>query len=398
VKILFCHNVYQTRGGEDHNFILQKKLLESKGHQVISYTRDNREICDYNIVKKMGLLLNVFFSFDTYRKIKTKIKEEKPDIVYVHNIYPLLSPAVYYAAYDSKVPVVQRLPNYRLQCANGLFLRNNGSICERCADGNFWHAILGRCYRNSYFQSSVMAFVLYFHRKWGTFKKIDVFIAPSRFVLKKIKDSGFRGQVVYISNFINVTNISERHVESKGNVFCYFGRLSSEKGLGTLLKAVKGLDIQLRIIGEGPMRQKLEDEVRKENLFNVIFMGYKSGDELYQEIEASVATIFPSEWYEVFGLSVIESFAWGKPVIGARIGALPELICDEQTGLTFIPGVVEDLKEKIQRLLADPGLAERMGRTAREFVVAHCSADAYYAALMTVFQNTIDKHKKICLM
>jgi len=390
LKILLCHNFYQNIGGEDQAFWRQKELLESHGHQVICFTRDNQEIGKYHFFQKAGLAFSAFFSFDTYFKIKKIIRDEKPDIIHTHNIFPLISPSIYYAARYSRVPVIQTLHNYRLMCVNGLFLRNDGSICERCAKGNFFHAVIGQCYRQSYIQSLVMAAVSVYPPVIGTFRKIDFFISPSEFLKSKMNEHGADFKVVCIPNFVgdNAGPLSDASCE---NTICYFGRLSREKGLATLLKAVKGTAARLRIVGEGPLRQELEKIIAAEGLDNVVLTGFKSDRDLKKEIGKALAVVVPSEWYENNPLSVIEAFSSGRPVIGSAIGGIPELIQKGETGLTFEPGNAGDLREKIKSLLNNPALAARMGKTAREYARTHFSPARHYEELMRVYQKAAIK-------
>ena len=174
---------------------------------------------------------------------------------------------------------------------------------------------------------------------------------------------------------------------------CYIGRLSKEKGIFTLINAVKGFDITLKIIGDGPDRSALEAQVRRDQMSNVSFLGYKYGEELKQEIKSSMFTVIPSEWYENNPRSVIESFALGKPVVGARIGGIPELVIDSETGLTFTPFDTADLRSKISLLLATPALIPQMGRNARQMVENELNADKYYTRIMDIFSKAKAKHE-----
>ena len=393
MKILICHNFYRNRGGEDSNFFLQKKLLQSKDHKVSCFTRNSQAFKKYSLIQKVMLFFNAVFSWRTYTKVVELIKKERPDVIHVHNTYPLLSPAIYYAAHAMRVPIVQTLHNYRTVCVNGLFLRNKGEICERCGKGNFLPAVFGRCYRGSYIQSFAAALLLFLNKILRTFQKIDFFISPSVFLTKKMKEMGFKGDIICVPNFIEKREIDISTREADDKTLCYVGRLSREKGLFTLLKAVKGLDVQLKIIGGGPVLQELKDIVSNEQMNNVMFVGHKRGDDLMREIARSTATVVSSEWYEVFGLTIIEAFSLCKPVIGARIGAIPELVRDGETGLTFIPGDADDLRDKIKRLFADMNSLRRMGQNARKMVEENFNSEKHYHELMKVYQKAIEKYR-----
>jgi len=171
----------------------------------------------------------------------------------------------------------------------------------------------------------------------------------------------------------------------------YFGRLSPEKGLFTLLQAARNLPAQVKIIGDGPLRQVLEERVAQEGLANVDFLGYRSGQDLQEAIRSAAAVVLPSEWYENNPRTVIEAFALGKPVIGSRIGGIPELVRDGETGFTFEPGNAEDLREKIVLLARSPRLAEEMGRRAREIVEEELSPERHYEGLMQIYRRAAEK-------
>jgi len=202
---------------------------------------------------------------------------------------------------------------------------------------------------------------------------------------------GFKGEIVHLPNFIHVAEF-DPCFNFKERTICYIGRLSAEKGILTLIEAVKGLDVKLKIIGEGPLKQTVEDWVKSKDVKNVELLGYMSGQNLKEEIQRCMFTVIPSEWYENNPRSVIESFALGKPVIGARIGGIPELVRDNDTGLTFESGNVNDLRTQISKLVNNPADIERMGRNARRFVEEELNPDKHYDGLMKIYQYAIGKH------
>ena len=203
---------------------------------------------------------------------------------------------------------------------------------------------------------------------------------------------GFRAEVVHLPNFVNIEDFVPSSMWKEQSL-TYVGRLSREKGLCTLLAAAKGMNhVQVKIIGDGPAKKDLEETAMRDNLDNVFFAGYKYGEELKKEIRNSIACVLPSEWYENNPCSIIEAFALGKPVIGARIGGIPELVKDGETGVTFEPGDAADLRRKIEFLLKNPDLAIEMGKNARRFVEEHCNPENYYQKLMKIYQKAKEKH------
>jgi len=204
-------------------------------------------------------------------------------------------------------------------------------------------------------------------------------------------EMGLFNPIICLPNFVTVEDFLPQY-HSKAKTIVYFGRLSREKGLFTLLDAVKGLDVQLKMIGDGELREDLEKKAMNKGLKNVFFLGYKLGEDLKEEIRCCSATIIPSECYEAFGRTIIESFALGKPVIGSRNGGIPELVKDGKTGYTFTPGNASDLRNKINRLLEQPASIIRMGKIAREIVERKFSSDIHYQELMKIYKTAIDDH------
>jgi len=228
---------------------------------------------------------------------------------------------------------------------------------------------------------------MYLHHKiFHIYELIDVFISPSMFLKNKVEEMGFKGKIIYLPNFVNLEDYKPQY-DWQENSIVYFGRLSKEKGLFTLIEAMKGLNTKLKIIGEGPIKESLESRVRSLELKNIEFLGYKAGEELKDEIRKSMFVILPSEWYENNPRCIIEGFALGKPAIGARIGGIPELVKDNETGLTFEPWNADDLKRKISQLLENPLEISRMGKNARKMVNEELNPDIHYGKLMEIYEN-----------
>ena len=388
MKILLCHNYYRHRGGEEETVFREKELLERNGHEVVLFTRNSREIDNFNFFQRLISLFEVVFSFLVYRRLKKIIEKESPDIVHVHNIFPLISPAVYYAAKSCHIPVVQTLHNYRFLCLNGLFLRNNGRICEKCQKGDFIYGILNKCYRRSFMQSLVMAFVLSIHRKIGTFrKKIDCFVAPCRFLKNKLIEAGFPSKKMWVKPHFTEIYDSARPEDFK-NYAVYIGRLSKEKGLFTLVKAFKKInEVNLKILGEGAYRERLDNYITEEKIANVSLFGYIKGAEKDKILKRAMFLVLPSEWYENMPYAILESFACGVPVIASSIGGLRELVTDGYNGLLFEPGNAEDLAQKIGRLAGNKELLLEMRENARKTAEEKYSEKIGYKNLMAVYRR-----------
>jgi len=223
------------------------------------------------------------------------------------------------------------------------------------------------------------------HRVLHIYDKIDLYISPSHFLKDKVQEMGLKGEVTYLSNCVDIEGFKPAF-EPRESSMVYVGRLSHEKGVETLIDAAKGiLDVRLKIIGDGPLKGYLEEKVSNGNVDNVEFLGYKTGSDLHDEIRNSMFLVIPSEWYENNPRTVIEAFALGKPVLGARIGGIPELVRDWETGLTYTSGDVADLKEKITLMLENKEKIPEMGKNARSLVEQELNAEVYYERLMEIY-------------
>ena len=390
MKILIIHNHYQRYGGEDAVVEAEKRLLVEYNHKVILYERSNTEINKYSFLKKIGLYFNMHWSEDDYLDIKNLIQKEEPDIAHIHNTFLLITPSAYYACKELNVPIVQTLHNYRFLCPGANFYRN-GHICEECLKRkNFRKGILNGCWRNSNLLTAAVAKMLKFHYKKGTFKNlIDCYIALSKFSKNKFIKTGFNKEKIIVKpNFVNFDPGERREI---GNYALFAGRLSTEKGIWTLVKALKKIDkLPLKIIGTGNLSEVLMKYSKKRSL-NIEFLGQKENKEVINYIKNSTFVIVPSECYETFGQVIIESFACGVPVIASRIGAIGEIIQEGKTGLLFEAGNPDDLNKKINNLYKNIDLIKEMGKNARKEYEEKYTPKKNYEILMNIYQNVIKR-------
>ena len=401
MKILLVNKYFYLKGGAEYVLFETADLLRSKGHEVISFSmRHPRNIkseyekyfvsnVDYEkggINNKIDYAIKLLYSFEAKRKIEELIKEEKPDIAHLHNVYHQISPSILYTLKKFDIPVIMTLHDYKMVCPSYSML-SDGKICEFCKDSNYYYCVLRKCVKESRLKSILNTCEMYLHHKiLGIYNLVDVFISPSMFLKNKVEEMGFRGNIVHLPNFVNLCDYKPQYDWQEDSIV-YFGRLSKEKGLFTLIDAMEGLDLKLKIIGEGPSKQGLESRVKSWGLENIKFMGYKSEEELKDEIKKSMFIVLPSEWYENNPLTIIEGFSLGKPAVGARIGGIPELVKDNETGLTFELGNVDDLRAKIILLLKSPADIERMGRNARKMVDEKLNPEIHYEKLMEIYKN-----------
>ncbi|MBF0329899.1 MAG: glycosyltransferase family 4 protein [Nitrospirae bacterium] len=407
MKILLINKSLYPKGGDAVSTLTTGVLLVSKGHHVNYWGMNHPlnpdypfknyfvENVDYHALnsykKKMMMAVNLLYSFKAKRKLEKLFKEFKPDIVHLNNFAHQISPSILHVLKKYDIPSVMTMRDYKLVCAPYNMLLN-GKPCEKCKDGKYYQCLINKCVQNSFSKSLLNTMEMYFHHNiLHLYDLIDTYISPSIFLKAKCEEMGLKKQIEYLPNFVNLTEFTPQYKEEE-NTIVYFGRLSNEKGLVTLIEAMKGINATLRLIGDGPSRNDLEAMVRSEKNNNVEFLGFKTGDELKGLIRQSMFVVLPSEWYENNPRTIIEAFALGKPAIGARIGGIPELVKDNETGLTFEPGNADDLAEKIGILLRDDELRIRMGKNARDFAERELNTEKHYQRLMELYNMAIEKN------
>jgi glycosyltransferase involved in cell wall biosynthesis len=406
VKLLYVNKFFYPKGGSEKVFFETAKLMKKNGHTVRFFsmtapenqpTSESEYFVSYIALNKSGGLFSriktagrILYSLESKKKINALIDKERPELAHLHNIYHQISPSIINSLKKYNIPIVMTLHDYKLTCPIYVLYRNQ-QVCDECKGGKYYKAVVNRCVKNSRMKSMVNMLEMYLHHLiLHIYDKVDIFISPSRFLLNKTQEMGFRGRIEYLPNFIDAQEYDPEYL-AKENSLAYFGRLSEEKGVMTLLDAVKGLDIRLKIIGDGPQKDFLLKKVERENISNVTFLGYKTGDELHYEIQQAIAVVIPSEWYENNPRSVIESFAFGKPVIGADIGGIPELVKDGETGYLFSPGNSNALREKIQLATSNHQKVAEMGRQARAFIETELTPEKHYQQLIKIYQWVIGK-------
>lgn len=384
MRILQIHNLYRIPGGEDVVVAAEKALLEHNGQEVVLLQADNDEISGgFNQALTAA---NAIYSHSGKRQVSSKIASFRPDIVHVHNFFPLWSPAVYDACREAGVPVVQTLHNYRLFCSDAFFFRD-GKVCEDCLGKFFpWPGIVHRCYRGSVAGTSAVATMQTIHRARRTWQtRVDKYIALTEFARQKYIEGGLPADKILIKpNFV----YPDPGAGSGGGGYALFvGRLSPEKGIDTLLAAWEHLhqNIPLKIIGQGPLADTVKEAVSR--LSNVEWLGTLTLEKLYEIMGKAEFLIFPSAWYETFGRVAVEAFATGTPVIAAQIGAVAEIVEDQRTGLHFRPGDPNDLVAKVQWALSHPHQLQKMRREARVEFESKYTAQQNYQQLMQIYKS-----------
>ncbi len=404
MRVLLVNKFLYCKGGDAICTFSSGDLLSHNGHHVTYWGMNHPDNPDYpykemfvdhvdlvdggGLCQRIKTAANILYSLEAKRKIQKLIDIIKPDIVHLNNFAHQISPSILHVLKKHNIPTVMTMHDYKLICPVYTMI-NNGKPCEKCKDGKYYNCFLNKCTHNSCIKSLINTVEMYLHHKLlHIYDLIDVYISPSLFLKNKVNEMGFDRQVIHLPNFVDLAEFQPKYENTQRSIV-YFGRLSFEKGLFTLLDAVKGLDVQLQIVGDGPIKQDLENKAANKNINNVSFLGYKTGDQLQEIIKRCIATITPSEWYENNPRTVIESFALGKPVIGANIGGIPELVIDGQTGYIFQPGNADDLRAKIEQLLNDPDKIIEMGQAARRHVEQNNNPEKHYQQLMRIYDKAL---------
>ncbi|QSV44857.1 glycosyltransferase [Geobacter benzoatilyticus] len=386
MKVLIAHNHYQMSGGEDIVVNSEYKLLLGRGHQVELYAVSN-DIVDGTYAKVLTAI-NSKYSKKTRIEFTDRLKRFRPDVVHVHNFFPLLTPSIYDACRAFNIPVIQTLHNYRLLCCGAMLLRN-GSICTKCIDDSLLYGIYHRCYRRSFLGSLFLTRMIRYHNKCRTWNsKVDYFIALTEFSRRIFIDAGFpHDKVVVKPNFSNSEPYKDYTSNRSGAIFV--GRLSEEKGIENLMEAWSEITLPLKIVGDGPLRNKLQAVAPK----NVVFMGKMDSEQVLREMQSAEFLIVPSVWYEGFPMVIVEAFSAGLPVLASRLGGMAEIVKDGVTGLHFNSNDIIDLRAKIEWAFANNSSMKEMGARAYQTFCEKYTADENYKHLIGIYSKAIYGYK-----
>ena len=333
MKILMVHNYYQIPGGEDTVFKNEVKLLRAHNHEVYEYTRNNSEINSFSIFRKLFLPFTAIFSVKTFIELKKKIKEQRIEIVHVHNTLTLISPAVFYASKVCKIPVVQTLHNFRMLCPGATFFRD-GRICEECIQKGPLHAVKHKCYRNSVSQTFVNSMILMVHRLTRIYR-YPRFICLTEFNKEKLLHLNRKKLIIELDKVFIKPNFIEKRERiipyaNRKDQSVYVGRLEKQKGIDRLLMEwKKQKDRKLIICGTGPLEEWCHNFVKENRMDNVLFYGQVSHERVMELLSESKAFVFPSICYEGLPMTILESYACGTPVYAEQIGNMKELLTEK---------------------------------------------------------------------
>jgi glycosyltransferase involved in cell wall biosynthesis len=381
--VLSVHNYYQQPGGEDRVFTDEAELLEKNGHEVHRHEDHNDRIC----ANSMGAARDAVWSRRTFQHLDSLARSTSIDVAHFHNTFPLVSPSAYYAVRRAGIPVVQTLHNFRLICAGGT-LSQNGSVCESCIDhGSLMPGIAHACYRNSWPATVALTTMLTVHRAVGTYQKqVDTYVALSEFSRRKFVEGGLpQDRIVVKPNFVSP---DPSFGEGRGGYALFVGRLSEEKGVGTLAAAWPALvEIPLQVVGDGPLRDT-------EWPTGVTWIGAQSRDRVFALMQNARVLVAPSTCYENAPLTIVEAFACGLPVIASNLGSIPEFVTHGKTGLLFKPGDAQDLVRQVRWAFDHPEELRAMRANARREYEEKYTAERNYKMLMAIYEMAIENSQR----
>lgn len=386
MKILQLHNQYIFKGGEDRVVEEEKKLLIQKGHTVKQIIRYNKEEIK-SLYDKIIVVKNLKNSNKSIKILLQEFKKFKPDLVHIHNIFPLWSSSIIKFLYSKNIPIVMTIHNYRFLCSNGLFYRN-GKTCEKCINFGNHQAVRFKCYQNSKIKSYIVANMLDEIKFSKILNKVNYFIVLTEFAKKKFELTNIKkSKIVVKPNFIS-QNINKKIEIIKKNKFIFASRLSEEKGVFILLKAFKEFKFDLTICGDGP----LKDEILRNRSIN--YLGHLKINELNNLYEKSRVLILPTQCYENFPINILEAFRTKTLVLASKIGSINSIVKNNYNGILFEHNNYKDLIFKIKWVIKNSKRCDEIIDNALDYYQANFNSEINYKTLMNTYNNAINDKKK----
>jgi len=436
MKILLVNKFHFIKGGSERYYFDLAENLKAHGHEVIFFAMKHEKnipceqekyFTDFVQTEKItfnlaGLksVFKLWWNFEAAKKINQLIQDEKPNLVHLHNISHQISPSILRVIKKYKLPTVMTMHDYKLVCPNGKMF-THGKVCEKCQGQNYFNCLKNKCVKNSFLASLATFKEMFLHHKILKIyeKNIDLFMAPSEFLKNKMISWGWpKEKIIHLPYFINsiLSSRVEADVKSaetegskdsstpfaplipvgmtkeKKNYILYFGRLSKEKGIDTLIEAMRDLPgIKLKIVGTGPEKENYELRIMNYGLKNIETLGYKSGQELNEIIANAKFIVVPSVWYENYPMSVLESYALGVPALVANIGGLPEMIPNQDKNFIFESGNIKELGEKINFLWQNNSIVSEAGERVKNFVKKNNNPEKHYQKMTTFMLSSSRK-------
>lgn len=399
MKIVNVNQNHYTRGGSDAYFFALADLLRSNGHAVVPFAsaQIKNEPTEWSRYFPAPVdfdrpgpsdILRFVYSPSAAAAMGRLVDEQRPDLAHLHIYYGQLTASILSPLRRAGIPIVQTLHEYKIVCPTSHLL-SHGVVCEACQGRKFAMALVNRCNRDSLARSALSALETFVSHRLGAVDRIDHFLAVSDFVRKKVVSLGVpANKVTTVHNFVDIGRFDPS--SAPGDYVLYFGRLERLKGISTLLQAMERLpDVQLLVVGEGTDRELFKSQVRERGLRNIAFLGFRRGEDLHRLIRGSICTVTPSECFETFGLTLVESFALGRPVVCSNMGGMPEIVSRGDDGLIFEPGDFLQLAEHLKWMANNSAEAVAMGGRGRRKVEQSFSPAVHLAAIDRVYQRVL---------
>lgn len=409
MKILMVNKFHYIKGGSETYYFSLRRLLQNEGHEIVDFSMKDPqnfnsdyekyfvENVDYTgtvrIKSKVKMAMNIIYSFEAKRKFEALVQKEKPDLIHLHIFQHQISPSILDVAKKYNIPTVYTAHDLKMICLNYKMM-HHGKICEACKNGHYYHCALNKCVKESLSKSCINVMEGYLHKWRKSYDVIDMIVTPSNFYKKKFEEFGVAGErIIHIPNFLERESPIINKGQDSKRYYLYFGRLSEEKGILTLFKAIEGTDFLLYVVGTGPLRQQLQEYVNINKLGNIKLLGFKSGQELTDLVANAKAVILPSEWYENGPYSAIEALQVGRPIIGANIGGIPELV--DNNGFLFESGNAQSLRSVLGEMdSCSDEQYEKMEMASKNLFDNTYTAKQHYASLLKVYTCCQQKRRK----
>lgn len=377
--ILQIHNYYQFRGGEDGVVEAERRLLTERGDTVIQLTAHNKSI------KQLFLERKAF-----YRALTKILETETIEVAHIHNVYQIIGNEVYEILAQHRIPIVQTLHNFRFLCPAGLFMDNKHQICEKCSHGAFSNCFVKRCYQHSYPKSLLMQGLVKQGRR-AVQAHVSKFIALNPFYQQKYIEAGFKQEQMAIKpNFL--FKPSHLPVYQHEQYALFMGRISPEKGIEYLIDAFKDLSFRLKIVGTGEESYVKTLQERANNNPLIEFCGFADGEKKASLLGQASFLVVPSIWYENFPMTILEAYSYGKPVVASKIGGLPSIVKDGETGYLVEAANAMALHDTLLSLVENERFIE-LGKKAFYFFSENFTETQNYQQLKTIYLSAIESNK-----
>lgn len=406
MKILMVNKFHYIKGGSETYYFALKRLLEANGHTVIDFSmKDEKNFpCQYRryfvkntdysnspgLKEKLRVAGNIIYSREAKQKFRQLVMDTKPDLVHLHIFQHQLSPSILDVCKEMNLPTVYTAHDLKMVCLNYKMM-HHGHLCEDCKGGKLYQCAKNRCVKESFFKSCINVAEGYLHKLRRSYDVIHTVITPSAFYKRKMEEFGVEAdRLVHIPNFLDKTapEVSDR--PDKEQYYLYFGRLSEEKGVLTLMKAFETTPYKLYIVGSGPIRDQLEVYLNDRKAENIRLFGFLQGSELTDIVGNAKAVILPSEWYENGPYSAIEALQLGRPILGSQIGGIPELV--NGNGALFPHGDVDALRQAVEKIEAlSHEEYEALQQASRDLFDSQYTQAAHYPRLMGVYEKAMGK-------